>query len=129
MPSARPRIGYLNGKLFKPAKNKGMLDDMKAIVHHYAVADGVSEDVNRFFDKEVMSRKDADRLAAHAEMIYAHNPAFKKKMRTSDGRDYLYGFMQHWASSMLLQEKPEYGSRLPQSFRSGGVPLWQSHGR
>lgn len=123
MPTAHPRIGYLNGKLFEPAEGKSMLDDMKVAVHPYAVADGVTENINDFFGEQVMSREDADRLAAHAEMIYANNPDFKKKMRGRASREYLWSFMQHWASGLLLEEKPQYGRRLPQSFMSGGVPL------
>ena len=126
----RNRIGYTSaGVMFEPKEGKSMLDDDKAVAHPYAVADGVAEDVNRYFDAEVITRDEADRLAAHAEMIYANNPDFKKKMRGRSAREYLYSFMQHWASGMLLDEKPKYGNKLPQSFKSGGVPLWESKGR
>jgi len=120
----RPLVGYkTKGKLFKPARGKSIADT--ATVHPLAVANGVAEDVNSHFGKDVLTRKHVARLVAHAEMIYANNPKFHDELRSAEAREVLWSFMQHWAAAMLLREMPEYGRDLPHSYLEG-VPLWKA---
>lgn len=108
-------IGYTpEGKLFTPKRKKGIADTTPIVPT--MVADSVVAFFNGRMAKPVLTREHADRLAAHAEMIYAHNEDFKKRVngRGSKGRDFLYTFMEHWTQAILQAEFPAEFAKLRQ---------------
>jgi hypothetical protein len=65
-----------------------------------------------------------DELVKKTETLYQVNADFKRKLNSNAragnaGRDYLYMFMRHWLSSILLRNFPGCRSVVPQSFMSG----------
>lgn len=88
-----------------------------------AVADGVLNEVQSCFPLGLPDggRAMADRLANHAEAVYAANPRFRKGIqgKGNRGRDYLWGFMRHWASAEIHDCCPAVFRQLPDSFKVG----------
>lgn len=76
-----------------------------------AVAEGVVDEANGLLDMNIEEDIRADivgYLSGYAEAVYAHNPGFRKKVRSeaaegNAGRDYLYSYMRHWITSELLK--------------------------
>ncbi len=61
------------------------------------------------------------RLAVRADVIYFHNPRFRRGVRRhgNAGRDYLLAFMRHWLAAMIRRRDHELFTRLPASFCTG----------
>ena len=112
MPRLHP-IGFSNGQLYQ-----GNPIERDTPIIPCIIADGVIDEINRLLQTEVLGRAHADRLAAHAEMIYARNKRFARKIRSrfTVGRDTLYLFMRHWASSLLASEFPAEAKKLPRGY-------------
>lgn len=73
------------------------------------VAESVTEKANRLANLDLNERElgyYAGRLVEQAEVLYHSNEGFRSKVREhgSKGRDYLYAFMQHWITSLLLKD-------------------------
>lgn len=87
------------------------------------IADSVLTEVARCLPLDLHDggRAMADRLADRAERIYAANPDFRRKIkaRGDSGRDHLYMFMRHWASSEIQKCCPRVFRQLPDSFKLG----------
>ena len=107
----------------KQAAKIGRIEDDTPILP-YAVADSVINEVDRCVPLHMSigeQRALVDKLADHADAIYARNESFRKKIRGrgDTGRDYLYAFMRHWLSSELKKTRPHVFEQLPQSFMNG----------
>ena len=79
---------------------------------------------------EELPRQWVNRLAAHANVIYARNPHFRKILQRSGntGRDWLWAFTRHWLAARIKKHRPELHARLPQSYNVGGdLPAYR-HG-
>lgn len=112
----QPKIGCLpDGTEFRPQAGKGI--SYRTGILPNAVVDGVVDEVNHLLDAEVLTREHADRLVAHAEMLYANNATFNKKItNNAKGRDNLHAFMRHWAAALLKAEHPREFKKLPPGF-------------
>ena len=94
-----------------------------------AMAEIVVEKAARLVSNEGFGSQDlyfyVGRLTECAETQYHSNPTFQKKVQGSGnkGRDYLYAFMQHWISSMLLKNSPAVRRALVGSGFSMGKDL------
>jgi hypothetical protein len=65
------------------------------------------------------------RLAVRADVIYFHNPRFRRKIRGqgNTGRDWLWMFTRHWLAAMIRKRSPQLYARLPASYSVGhGLP-------
>jgi hypothetical protein len=85
-----------------------------------AVADSIWHEASFWFG-EMLPRKWIAELAERAEVIYAHNPRFRKLLRGrgNSGRDWLWAFTRHWLSGLLIERRPSLAERLPSEYRIG----------
>lgn len=58
-------------------------------------------------------------LAEYAHSVYIASDGFRKKINSSNGRDYLHMFMQHWISVWLKNHEPSLFNALPPTFHTG----------
>jgi len=60
-------------------------------------------------------------LAEHAEVVYQHNPRFRRLLRRpgNAGRDWLQAFTRHWLWAILASRRADLLSRLPASYAIG----------
>lgn len=103
------------------AKRKFDMPEETALLPHI-VADGVLDEVEQCAPLGLsMERRRAlaDRLGDRAERVYAANPGFRKQMRARSGRDQLYAFMRHWASSEIRKCCPSAFRVLTPEFMAG----------
>ena len=78
----------------------------------WAMAEAVVEKAARLLDttfESEFAKRLVDYLVEHAEKIYAHNPRFRGAVQSeanggNAGRDYLWGYMQHWLVSELQKK-------------------------
>ena len=86
-----------------------------------AVAEGVWEEVCVWLDQE-LPREWIRRLAIQADVIYARNPRFRRRLRHKGnaGRDYLWMFTRHWLAAMIHRHNYDLYVLLPASFSVGG---------
>lgn len=91
-------------------------DDTLLLPH--VIADCVCREAAHFAKSEVPMTF-ADGLAARAETVYANHPAWRRKLRRSDGRDVLAAFMRHWLAAALRAQQPAVFRALPQRFANG----------
>ncbi|HZL12557.1 MAG TPA: hypothetical protein VFC85_00300 [Verrucomicrobiae bacterium] len=61
----------------------------------------------------------ADELAQKAEIVFAGNARWRKKIQGRRGRAYLEMFMRHWLASALFQRKSPLFRQLPPEFKIG----------
>ena len=86
----------------------------------WAVAVGVCEEVGVWLDQP-LPRRWVRELTARANTIYAHNPRFRRKIRSqgTSGRDYLWMFMRHWLAGLIWERRPHLHARLPADYCVG----------
>ena len=86
----------------------------------YALAQMVCEEAGRWLDV-TLPREWIAELAEHAEVVYQHNPRFRRWLRRpgNAGRDCLQAFTRHWLYAMLDSRRPDLLSRLPSSYAMG----------
>lgn len=82
------------------------------------VSDTVVQEINSFLKKEILTRQDAEHLAARAEDIFSKNVDFRKKVLApgNKGRDFLRAFMKHWAVAILQKKNSELVKKLPSGY-------------
>lgn len=56
-------------------------------------------------------------LAAKVRDICEHNPAFVRRLRRADGREWLYAFMRHWLAATIKRRLRAEFHRLPKGWR------------
>jgi hypothetical protein len=85
-----------------------------------AVAKAVWHEASAWLDVE-LPREWIRRLAVRADVIYFHNPRFRRKIRGQDntGRDWLWMFVRHWLAAMIRRRSPQLYARLPASYSAG----------
>lgn len=85
-----------------------------------AVANSVWREASFWLGEELPREWIAD-LAERAEVIYAHNPRFRKLLhqRGNSGRDWLWAFTRHWLSGLLIEHHPSLAERLPSEYKVG----------
>ena len=85
-----------------------------------AVAGAVWRGASAWLDVK-LPREWIRRLAVRADVIYFHNPRFRRKIRGSGntGRDWLWTFTRHWLAAMILRRSPQLYARLPASYSIG----------
>src|SRR5258706_8143733 len=88
-----------------------------------AVAEAVREEASVWL-KEELPRSWIAQLARKADAIAARNASFRRRIFGSgdSGREWLWAFMRHWLSALILKHAPKLHRRLPSSF-SVGHPL------
>jgi hypothetical protein len=85
-----------------------------------AVAKAVWHEASAWLDVE-LPREWIRRLAIRANVIYFHNPRFRRKIRGpgNTGRDWLWIFARHWLAAMIRRRSPQLYARLPASYSVG----------
>jgi hypothetical protein len=85
-----------------------------------AVARAVWREASAWLDVE-LPREWIRRLAVRAEVIYFHNPQFRRKIRGqgNTGRDWLWIFARHWLAAMIQKRSLQLYARLPASYSVG----------
>jgi hypothetical protein len=85
-----------------------------------AVAGAVWREASAWLDVE-LPREWIRRLAVRADVIYFHNPRFRRKIHGPDntGRDWLWTFTRHWLAAMIRRRNPQLYARLPASYSTG----------
>ena len=85
-----------------------------------AVAVSVWAEACAWLDEE-LPREWIRRLAVRADVIYFHNPRFRRKIRGQGnaGRDWLWMFTRHWLAAMILKRSPQLYARLPAAYSIG----------
>jgi len=85
-----------------------------------AVANSVWREAS-FWLGETLPRKWIADLAERAEVIYTHNPRFRRllRQRGNSGRDWLWAFTRHWLSGLLVEHRPSLAARLPSEYNVG----------
>jgi hypothetical protein len=85
-----------------------------------AVAVSVWAEACAWLDEE-LPREWICRLAVRADVIYFHNPRFRRKIRGqgNTGRDWLWMFTRHWLAAMIRKRSPQLYARLPASYSTG----------
>ena len=85
-----------------------------------AVAVSVWSEACAWLDEE-LPREWIRRLALRADVIYFHNPRFRRKIHGPDntGRDWLWTFTRHWLAAMIRRRNPQLYARLPASYSTG----------
>ena len=70
---------------------------------------------------EPLPREWIRRLAFRADVIYFHNPRFRRKIRGqgNTGRDWLWMFARHWLAAMIRKHDYDLYTRLPASYSIG----------
>jgi hypothetical protein len=60
-------------------------------------------------------------LTRRAHKISAHNEKFRQRLnaRKNSGRDYLFAFMRHWISGLIIETYPHLADRLPRDYKVG----------
>jgi hypothetical protein len=89
-----------------------------------AIAKAVWQEAGAWLDEE-LPREWIRRLAVRADVIYHHNPRFRRKIRGqgNTGRDWLWMFTRHWLAAMIRKRSPQLYARLPASYSAGcGLP-------
>jgi hypothetical protein len=100
----------------RPARR---IDEDTSIIPHI-IAQSVMEEAIRYLG-EPLPRRWVRELVVHADTVYAHNDKFRRALKRDGdrGRDWLWSFMRHWLSSLILQHRPQLHSRLPASYSVG----------
>ena len=95
------------------ASLKPAIQDETGIVPS-AVARTVCEEAGQWLGLPLPGEWVAE-LAEHAEVVYQHNPRFRRLLRRpgNAGRDWLQAFARHWLWAILASRRPELLSRLP----------------
>ena len=85
-----------------------------------AVARAVWQEAGAWLDVE-LPREWIRRLTVRADVIYFHNPRFRRKIRGqgNTGRDWLWMFARHWLAAMIRRHSPQLHARLPASYNVG----------
>jgi len=85
-----------------------------------AVAQAVWQEACAWLGVE-LPREWIRRLAVRADVIYSHNPRFRRKIRNSGntGRDWLWMFTRHWLAAMIRRRDYALYTRLPDSYSVG----------
>ena len=88
-----------------------------------AVAQAACEEAGRWLGVP-LPREWITELAEHAEVVYQHNPRFRRLLRrpANAGRDWLQAFTRHWLRAMLASRRPNLLARLPPSYAIGRNP-------
>ncbi len=85
-----------------------------------AVARAVWQEASAWLNVE-LPREWIRRLAVRAEVIYFHNPRFRRKIRGqgNTGRDWLWMFARHWLAVMIQKHNLQLHARLPATYSIG----------
>jgi hypothetical protein len=86
-----------------------------------AVAGAVWPEASAWLGVE-LTREWIRRLTVRANVIYFHNPRFRRKIRSRGitGRDWLWIFTRHWLAAMIRKRDYALYTRLPDSHSVGG---------
>ena len=88
----------------------------------HIIADSVIGELEKHLDQDLPERDSLERLLCiRAAGCYGANQHFRRLVRGAgnSGRDYLYCFMRHWLSGLLLEQGSGWRQRIPESFMNG----------
>ena len=107
-------------KRYVPRRSRRLWIERDTPIIPAAVAVAVWEEASAWLDVE-LPREWIRRLAVRADVIYFHNPRFRRKIRGSGntGRDWLWMFTRHWLAAMIRRREPQLYARLPASYGTG----------
>jgi hypothetical protein len=60
-------------------------------------------------------------LTRRTHEIATHNEEFRQRLNApkNSGRDYLFAFMRHWISGLIIENYPHLPDRLPRGYQVG----------
>jgi hypothetical protein len=93
------------------------------------LAEHVCQEAALWLREELPSEWAAE-LAERANVVYLHNPRFRRRLRTAGatGHHRLRAFMRHWLFALLQSRRPDLATCLPCSYASGrDLPIAQSN--
>jgi len=101
-------------------RKHGSTIEKETLLIPIAVANGVWREASTWLG-EMLPREWIVDLAVRPEVIYAHNPQFRKLLRGrgNSGRDWLWAFARHWLSGLLFEHRPSLAARMPAGYQSG----------
>jgi hypothetical protein len=87
-----------------------------------AAAEQIVEETSRLVGKTLPPQW-AGLLAQRAEVTYANGLRFRRRIqsRGDEGRDWLWAFMRHWVSALILKQRPELFRKLPSGYSVGRI--------
>lgn len=100
----------------------GSIEELTPIIP-IAMAESVVDKAARLLDEDLQNTTLAEQLVRTAETIFQHNKTFRKKVMATNGRDYLWGFMQHWLTSDLLESRRYDRNKLRHILIDGGFSM------
>jgi hypothetical protein len=118
----RPEIEYetVVCRRYIPRRRRWLWIERDTPVIPAAVAGAVWQEACAWLGEE-LPREWIRRLAVRADVIYFHNPRFRRKIRGSGntGRDWLWIFTRHWLAAMIRKRDYALYVRLPSSYSAG----------
>ncbi len=100
-----------------------VVGEVTAYFYYFMTEDqGTDSDPELFKEvNSLNSRKLVNELYKQAEVVYASNKSFAKKIKAkgNKGRDALYSFMRHWLAALLKKKHPLIYKKIPRSFDTG----------
>jgi hypothetical protein len=106
---------------FAPRRCRRLWIERDTPIIPQAIAEAVWEEASVWLGEE-LPREWIRRLAVRADVIYFHNPRFRRAIRRQGnaGRDYLWMFTRHWLAAMIWKRDYNLYTRLPAAYSSGG---------
>jgi hypothetical protein len=106
------------GETYRPPWRTRIEDDTPIVPR--AVAEQACEEASVWLG-EPFPRVWAAELAERANVVYQHNPRFRRLLRKRGdaGIYWLAAFMRHWLSALLASRRPDLCQRLPGSYAVG----------
>ena len=81
----------------------------------FVIADSVTRELEKYLGRQLDSRESLiERIVAKGDGCYQHDECFRRMIRGTNGRDYMYMFMRHWLAAELYPN-----IKVPQSFANG----------
>ncbi|MGD0251541.1 MAG: hypothetical protein ABSC01_02460 [Verrucomicrobiota bacterium] len=121
-PAPRPEIEHetVVCRRYVPRRCRWLWIERDTPIIPAVVAGAVWREASAWLDVE-LPREWIRRLAVRADVIYFHNPRFRRKIRGSGntGRDWLWMFTRHWLAAMIRKRSPQLYARLPASYSAG----------
>jgi len=88
-----------------------------------AMAEAVVEKASRLLDVDLYNTEFPAMLVKYAEEIFQHNADFRKKVKATSGRDYLWMYMQHWLPSFLMKSRRYDNNKIRRVLIQSGFSL------
>lgn len=86
----------------------------------WLVAHGVITELERtlntVFDEDAAETW-AQALCERCHRVYAHNPRYRQRLRSAQGRGWCQSFMRHWFSAILFRTRHPIYKSIPSAYK------------